>query len=76
MTTHISPQPAPPGAPAHLTQQQLAARWACTTETLSRWSRTKPGFPTPIRIGRRLLYRVADVLAYEERQLEGPTDAE
>jgi hypothetical protein len=69
MTIHISPQPAPAGV--FLTSRELADRWSCVLGTLAHWVKSKPGFPRPIRIGHRWLWRVDDVIAYEERLAGG-----
>jgi hypothetical protein len=63
---HVLQGPAPAAGATHLTTQQLAARWACTTDTVMRWYRGRKNFLKPIRVGRRLLWALPEVLAYEE----------
>jgi excisionase family DNA binding protein len=56
-------------APAtYLTASELAALLHVSGETLRRW-RADPryGFPAPVRIGRRLLFKATEVEAYLER---------
>ena len=59
-------QPAPAAGATHLTSQQLAARWSITTCSLLRWLRAREGFLKPVRVGRRMLWPLAEVVAYEE----------
>jgi excisionase family DNA binding protein len=55
-----------PEAATNLTSKQLASRWMVTEMTLRRW-RSSGRLPA-VRIGpRRLLFRMADVLALEEK---------
>lgn len=57
-----------------LTEQQLAERWRVSQRTLRRW-RSTARLPAHIRIGHpvvgRVLYRLADVLAFEDRAIRG-----
>jgi hypothetical protein len=57
-----------------LTEQQLAERWRVSQRTLRRW-RSTARLPAHIRIGHpvvgRVLYRLADVLVFEERAIRG-----
>jgi len=59
---------------ALLTEQQLAERWRVSQRTLRRW-RSTARLPAHIRIGHpvvgRVLYRLADVLVFEERAIRG-----
>ena len=48
----------------HLNQVELAARWKISPRTLERWRWTGEG-PAFIKIGRRVVYRLEDVEAYE-----------
>jgi excisionase family DNA binding protein len=55
-----------PEAATNLTSKQLASRWMVTEMTLRRWRSS--GLLPAVRIGpRRLLFRMADVLAHEEK---------
>ena len=50
-----------------LTQKQLARRWALSERTLERWRCTGEG-PTYIKLGGLVRYRLADILAYEQKK--------
>ena len=49
----------------HLNQKQLAARWSISEATLERWRSEGIG-PKSLKLGGRVLYRQADIEAYEE----------
>lgn len=51
-----------------LTQIELAARWRISHRTLEYWRSTGDG-PRFIKIGRRVIYRMEDVLVFEDREL-------
>lgn len=55
------------GAAPLLTQAEVARRWRMSGRTLERWRAESCG-PVWIRIGGRILYRLEDILAYEDRQ--------
>lgn len=58
--------------PLHLTAEDLVARWQgrVKLQTLANWRNLRRG-PTYIRLGRRVLYPVAAVEAWEkERTVE------
>ena len=48
-----------------LNQTELAARWTISARTLERWRWTGEG-PAFLKIGGRVVYRLEDVLAYEQ----------
>lgn len=50
----------------HLNQVQLSRRWSISPRTLERWRWLKQG-PDFVRIGGRIVYRLVDVEAYEQR---------
>lgn len=50
---------------AFLTTDELAVRWRCATRTLQRW-RTRATGPHFHRIQGRILYAMADVIAFEQ----------
>lgn len=50
-----------------LTSDQLAKRWVIRTATLSQWRWNGRG-PQYVKIGRRVLYRLEDVLCFEENK--------
>jgi hypothetical protein len=49
-----------------LTRPELAERWEMAATTLENWAVLKKG-PAPKRFGRRVLYRLADIEAYESK---------
>lgn len=51
-----------------LTQKELARRWGISHRTLERWRYDGQG-PTFLKLGGRVLYRLADVEAYETSSL-------
>lgn len=62
-----------PSAPAarpvrHLSQTALSDRWGISPRTLERWRWLGQG-PAFLKIGGRVVYRLADVLAFEEQQV-------
>lgn len=48
-----------------MNQKELADRWTISPRTLERW-RWKGEGPTFLKIGGRVVYRLEDVLAYEQ----------
>lgn len=54
-----------------LTPVELAGRWRMSARTLERWRTDRIG-PPWLRLNCRVLYRRADVLAYERARLERP----
>jgi hypothetical protein len=60
--------PAPPVHP-HLTTEELAARWRCTIITIS--AKYRGLGLRPIRIGKRLLFPLAQVEEAERRSMGG-----
>jgi hypothetical protein len=59
----------------HLDQNQLARRWAMSPRTLERWRWLHIG-PIYLKIGKRIVYRVEDVEAFEAARLHQGDDAE
>ena len=57
----------------HLNQVQLARRWSLSHRTLERWRWAGIG-PRYLKVGGRVLYRLADIEAYEAAQAR-ETDA-
>ena len=56
-----------------LTQDELADRWRMSPRSLERWR--SDGFgPEWIKMRGRVLYRIEDVFAFEQRQLRGGSD--
>ena len=56
----------------HLNQRQLADRWDVSEATMERW-RTAGIGPIFLKMQGRVLYRIADVEAYEESSLRKST---
>jgi len=52
----------------HLRQKELADRWHVSVRTLERWRALGEG-PRYLRLGRRIVYRHADVESFERAQL-------
>lgn len=60
----------PSNAVRHLTQLDVARRWRISPRTLERW-RWIGGGPQYLRVGGRVVYRLADIEAFEQAQLCG-----
>lgn len=56
----------------HLNQLELARRWAISPRTLERWRWTGSG-PRFLKVGKRVVYREDDVLAYEAPRVHEST---
>jgi Helix-turn-helix domain len=56
----------------HFNQEQLARRWNISPRTLERWRWLGQG-PEYLKIGGRVLYRLADVEAFEAEQIRQRT---
>jgi hypothetical protein len=56
----------------HLHQIELARRWRISHRTLERWRWLGLG-PQHIKIGGRVIYRLADIEAYEEASVRSST---
>jgi predicted site-specific integrase-resolvase len=52
-----------------MNQKELARRWAISHRTLERWRATGQG-PVFLKLGGRVVYRLADVEAFEQSQLQ------
>ena len=52
----------------HLNQIELSRRWSLSPRTLERWRWLREG-PVYLKIGGRVLYRLADIEAYEAKQI-------
>lgn len=57
-------------SPDVLLPHELATRWRMSTRTLDRWRSDRYG-PAWLALGGRILYRVADVEAFESRARRG-----
>lgn len=55
-----------------LNQTELAERWTISARTLERWRWTGDG-PAFLKIGGRVVYRLEDVLAYEQARYRRST---
>jgi hypothetical protein len=56
----------------HLSQRELAARWATKESTLERWRAVGIG-PIYLNIQGRVLYRISDIESYEAQSLRKST---
>ena len=56
----------------HLTPKEAADRLRLTVGTLSNW-RVSGGGPRYIKVGRKVLYPLAEIEAFEQRQLRTHT---
>lgn len=57
----------------HLDENALAERWTMSARTLQRWRQNGQG-PQYLKLGGRIVYRLADVEAWEQQQLRGGAD--
>jgi len=55
----------PAAASGLLRERELATRWGASPRTLQRWRAERYG-PPFLRLGGRILYRLTDVMAFEE----------
>ncbi|NYF99213.1 helix-turn-helix domain-containing protein [Janibacter cremeus] len=58
----------------HMTPKELAERWGCSTGHLANLRTEGRGLPF-LKFPGRVLYRLADVLAYEDAHVVGPVSA-
>jgi hypothetical protein len=58
----------------HLHQVELARRWKLSPRTLERWRWLGQG-PQYLKIGGRIVYRIADIEQYETDQIRTSTSA-
>jgi hypothetical protein len=58
----------------HLHQVELARRWKLSPRTLERWRWLGQG-PQYLKIGGRIVYRVADIEQFEADQIRSSTSA-
>lgn len=54
----------------HLNQIDLARRWKMSPRTLERWRWLGTG-PAYVKLGGKVIYRLEEVVAYEDRQVCG-----
>lgn len=57
----------------HLNQVQLSRRWRLSPRTLERWRWLGQG-PRYLKIGGRVVYRIADIEVFEAAQLQTPRE--
>jgi len=62
-------------ARALLTEDHLAQRWLCSKSRLQKWRSAGRG-PAYLKIGSRILYRLADIEEFEQKQLVNLTAVE
>ena len=58
----------------HFGQEQLAERWGISTSTLERWRWSGDG-PVFLKLGGRVVYRLADIEVFEAEKLRSSTSA-
>jgi hypothetical protein len=58
---------------AHLNEVQLAKRWSMSERTLQRWRWSKTG-PAYLKLGGRVLYRLADIEIWEQARRRESAD--
>ena len=56
----------------HLSQHELARRWAVSPRTLERWRWTAEG-PRYLKLNGRIAYRLIDIEAFEEARVHEST---
>ena len=56
----------------HLNQMEVARRWSLSPRTLERWRWIGQG-PQFLKVGGRVVYRLADIEAFEAGQLRTST---
>ena len=56
--------------PPRMSEHGLADHWQVSTRTLQRWRAAGQG-PAWLRIGKKVVYRRADIRAYEAAQIRG-----
>ncbi len=56
----------------HLNQVEVALRWSLSPRTLERWRWIGQG-PRFLKVGGRVVYRLADIEAFEAEQLRSST---
>ncbi len=56
----------------HLNQVEVARRWSLSPRTLERWRWIGQG-PQFLKVGGRVIYRLADIEAFEAEQLRTST---
>jgi len=59
----------------HLNQVQLARRWSLSPRTLERWRWRDQG-PAYLKVGGRVVYRLADIEAFEHAAARQPSALE
>ena len=59
----------------HLNQKELARRWNISHRTLERWRWAAEG-PQFMKLGGRVVYRMEDIVAFEQDQLRQSTGTE
>ena len=58
-----------------ITTRDLSRRWNLTSSTLTQWRWYGKG-PKYLKIGGRILYRLEDIIAFEEQHLRSNTIGE
>ena len=58
----------------HVSQEDVALRWNISPRTLERWRRESRG-PAYLKMGGRVVYRMADIEAFEAERRRNPAAA-
>jgi predicted DNA-binding transcriptional regulator AlpA len=58
---------------SHLSTRELAERWNISRRTLDRWRWAGEG-PRFLKLGGRVVYRIADIEAFQEAHVHTRTD--
>ena len=58
---------------SHLSSRELSERWNISRRTLDRWRWAGEG-PPFLKLGGRVVYRIADIEAFEEAHVHTRTD--
>jgi DNA-binding transcriptional MerR regulator len=61
-------------ADQYLTTEEVAARYRTSTSTVHAWAYKRTG-PPSMRVGKRRLYRLTDLIAWEAERLDTPVEA-
>jgi prophage regulatory protein len=52
----------------YLSPKQVADRYSVRRETIWRWGKSDPSFPSRYQIGKTARWKLSDLIAWEEKQ--------
>jgi hypothetical protein len=52
--------------PLYWTLERTAKEFHVSTQTFAGWWKSQPGFPQPLKVGRRLLFCVQDIAQFRQ----------